>query len=221
MKQKYSVLTATGILLVLFSLIVFIAPIPKTGVFWLSYVFAVIALAAQLGFVYVAFAEGTSARSRFYGFPIFRIGVIYLIVQMVLSLAFMLLGKWVPLWIPGLAYLVVLALAAIGLIAADNVRDAVYVVEEKQADNTVFMRSLRRSAEVLAQRYPELSDLAEDLRYADRYPPGASESYERQMHAMLEELEQCPTRGLVSRLKNQLLELLSQRNAVCKSSKTR
>ena len=72
MKQKYSVLAVEIIALVLFSLIVFIAPIPKTGVFWLSYVFALIALISQLAFVYVAFGSGTSARSRFYGFPIFR-----------------------------------------------------------------------------------------------------------------------------------------------------
>ena len=221
MKQKYSVLAVAGILLVLFSLIVFIAPIPKTGVFWLSYVFAVIAIAAQLGFTYVAFAGGTSARSRFYGFPIFRIGGIYLVVQVALSLAFMLLGSWIKLWIPALAYVIVLALAAIGLIAADNVRDSVRLVEKKQADNTAAMRQLRRRAEVLAQRYPELSELSEALRYADPVSTAASERFEEQMCAMLEQVEQGPDEAVRVRLKNQLLELLSQRNAVCKSSKTR
>ena len=58
---------------------------------------------------------------------------------------------------------VILGLAAVGLIAADNVRDSVYLVEEKQASNTVWMRTLRRNADVLAARYPEVQALSEDL----------------------------------------------------------
>lgn len=221
MKQKYSVIAVAAIVLVLFSLIVFIAPIPKTGVFWLSYAFAVLAIVAQLGFVYVAFSGGTSARSRFYGYPVFRIGIIYLVVQVALSLVFMLMGKWVPMWVPTLAYLVVLALGAIGLIAADNVRDSVRLVEEKQAENTGRMRSLRRAADVLAQQYPEVSDLAEALHYADPVSTTASEVYEQQMFELLEALKNSPDEAARIRCKNQLLETLSQRNAVCKSSKTR
>lgn len=221
MKQKYSVLAVAGILLVLFSLVVFIAPFPKTGVFWLSYLFAVIAMVAQLAFVYVAFGGGTSARSRFYGFPIFRIGMIYLVLQLVLSLAFMLIGKWIPMWIPTLVYLLVLGLSAVGLIAADNVRDSVRVIEEKQADNTVLIRTLRRSADVLAQQYPELSDLAESLHFADPVSTAASEGYERQIHEMLADLSECPDEQSRLHLKNQIMELLAQRNAICKSSKTR
>lgn len=221
MKQKYSVLAVTAILLVLFSLIVFIAPIPKTGVFWLSYVFALIALVSQLAFVYIAFGGGTSARSRFYGFPIFRIGIIYLVVQLILSVVFMLLGKWVALWIPALLYLVVLGLAAIGLIAADNVRDSVRVVEKKQADNTAMMRHLRRTAKVLSTSYPEIEPLAEALGYADPVSTKASEDYEHDLCDLLEQVETCGDAEGRVQLKDQMMELLTQRNAILKSSKTR
>lgn len=221
MKQKYSVLAVEVIALVLFSLIVFIAPIPKTGVFWLSYIFAVIALAAQLAFVYVAFGNGTSARSRFYGFPIFRIGIIYLVVQLILSLLFMLLGKWVAAWIPAILYIVVLGLAAIGLIAADNVRDSVRMVEKKQADNTAMMRHLRRTAQVLSSSYPEVAPLEESLRYADPVSTKASESYEHDLCDLLEQVSALETTEERTALTTQMLELLNQRNAVLKSSKTR
>lgn len=221
MKQKYSVLAVEVIALVLFSLIVFIAPIPKTGVFWLSYIFAVIALAAQLAFVYIAFGSGTSARSRFYGFPIFRIGIIYLVIQLILSLVFMLLGKWVPAWIPSILYIVILGLAAIGLIAADNVRDSVRVVEKKQADNTAMMRHLRRTAQVLASSYPEVSPLEEALRYADPVSTKASEAYEHDLCDLLEQVGNCETAEERSAMTDEMQELLNQRNAVLKSSKTR
>lgn len=221
MKQKYSILIVAGIVLVLYSLIVFVVPFPKNGVFWLSYVFTLISLAAQLVFVQVAFGGGMSVRSRFYGFPIFRIGMIYLAVQVVLSLVFMIIGQWIPMWIPTLCYLVVLGMGAIGLIAADNVRDSVRLVEEKQADNTVFMRNLRRNADVLAKQYPELEALSEALHFADPVTTVASEPYERQLGELLAQIQTCPDEPNRVRLKNQMLELLDQRNAVCKSSKTR
>lgn len=221
MKQKYSILAVEVIALVLFSLVVFIAPIPKTGVFWLSYIFAVIALGAQLAFVYVAFGNGTSARSRFYGFPIFRIGILYLIVQLILSLVFMLLGKWMPAWIPAILYIVVLGLAAIGLIAADNVRDSVRLVEQKQADNTAMMRHLRRTAQVLAASYPEVASLEENLRYADPVSTKASEAYEHDLCDLMEQVGDCETPEDRAALAAEMQELLNQRNSVLKSSKTR
>lgn len=221
MKQKYSVLAVVAILLVLFSLIVFIAPFPKTGVFWLSYIFTLIALASQLGFAYVSFGSGGSARSKFYGFPIFRIGIVYAVVQVALCLVFMVLGKVIALWIPALLYIILLALAAIGLIAADNVRDAVRMVEQKQADNTAMIRYLRRTAQVLASSYPEVAPLEEALRYADPVSTKASEAYEHDLCDLLERVEACETTEERAALTAQMQELLNQRNAVLKSSKTR
>lgn len=221
MKQKYSVLAVEIIALVLFSVIVFVAPLPKTAVFWLSYVFSVIALAAQLGFLYVAFDGAVAVRSKVYGYPIFRIGIIYLAAQLVLALVFMILGKWVPMWIPVILYIVLLGLAAIGLIAADNVRDAVQLVEEKQAGNTYAMRMLRRTAETLKTSFPEFGEVAEQLRYSDPVSTQATAPLEQQLQNMLESVPQISDEAGRVRVKNQIMELLAQRNAVCKSSKTR
>lgn len=221
MKQKFSVLAVEIIALVLFSVIVFVAPIPKTAVFWLSYVFSVIALVAQLGFLYVAFEGTVSVRSKVYGFPIFRIGIIYLLLQLILSLVFMLIGKCIPMWIPVILYIVVLGLAAIGLIAADNVRDSVQLVEEKQAGNTYAMRMLRRTAETMKQSFPELEEVAEQLRYSDPVSTQASAPFEQQLQNMLESIPQIADEAGRIRVKNQVMEVISQRNAVCKSSKTR
>lgn len=221
MKQKSSVLAATLIVLILFSVIVFVVPIPKTGVFWLSYVFAVIAVVAQLGFVYVAFGGGSPAKSKFYGFPVFRIGMLYLIVQVALSLVFMLLGGLVPLWLPFLLYVVVLGLAAVGLIAADNVRDAVQMVDEKRIASTAVMERLRQDAEALKVVYPELDKLAEALRYSDPVATDATVPLERQLHSMLVDYQKLPDYTSRVRCNKQMLDLLAQRNALCKAGKTK
>lgn len=221
MKQKFSALAVDLIVLILFSVIVFVVPIPKTGVFWISYLFAVLAVVSQLGFVYVAFSGGTSARSRFYGFPVFRVGLLYLCAQMVLSIVFMLVGKWVAPWIPFLLYVVLLGLAATGLIATDNARDGIHLVEEKQADGTLMIRVLRRDTEAMKVTYPELTELYELLRYANPVSTAATEEMEQRLSEMLGSYQQLPDEATRIRVKNQMVDLLKQRNAVCKSSKTR
>lgn len=221
MKQKFSALAVDLIVLILFSVIVFVVPIPKTGVFWISYLFVVFAIVSQLGFAYVAFSGGTSARSRFYGFPIFRVGLCYLGLQFVLSVVFMLVGRWVPAWLPFLLYVILLGLASIGLIASDNARDGIQLVEENQADATLMIRVLRRDAEAMKVSYPELTELAEMLRYADPVSTSATEEMEQRLHELLSDYQQLPDEAARIRKKNQMIELLRQRNAVCKSSKTR
>ena len=220
MKQKLSILGVEAIVVILYSIIVFLIPFPKGGVFWLSYIFTLIALFAQLLFLQVAFGTGTSLRSRFYGYPIFRIGMIYLAVQVIASIIFMILAVFVkvPMWIPTICYLIILGLGAIGLIATDNVRDTVVLVEKKHANNTAMIRGLRRQAEVLANQFPELEPVAEALKYADPVSTVGSEGYERQLGDLMQQAAQHPDR---EQLRDQLLELLNQRNAVCKSSKTR
>ena len=221
MKQKFSVLAVDLIVLILFSVIVFVVPIPKSGVFWLSYIFAVLAIVALPGFAYVAFQDGTSARSKFYGFPIFRVGFVYFVVQLCLSVVFMLLGNLVALWIPFLLYVVALGVAAIGLIANDNVRDAVHMVEEKQADSTYAMRMLRRNADALKVTYPELESFAEQLHYSDPVSTQATEYFEQQLQTMLQGYQQQPDQAARLRVRDHMLSVLEQRNVVCKSSKTR
>ncbi len=221
MKQKFSIIAVAFILWILFSVVVFVLPIPKTGVFWLSYVFAVLAVVAQAGFVFVSFHSSTTARSKFYGYPVFRIGLIYLGVQFAMSLVFMLIGKWVPLWIPFLLYVVALGLAGIGLIAADNVRDTVLSTEERQAESTYMMRMLRRNAEAMQVTFPELKEFAEQLRYSDPVSTHASENLEQQLQNMLAVYQNQPDQTSRVRMKNQMMDILAQRNVVCKSSKTR
>lgn len=84
-------------------------PFAKNGVFWLAYVFGVIAIAAQI-YVYPKAFEGESARSKFYGFPIAKLSTIYLIVQLILSILCMAISKVLPTWVP-VVFIVLLAAA--------------------------------------------------------------------------------------------------------------
>jgi len=221
MKLKYTGLSVVLIILLAFSLVVFIAPFNRGAVFWLSYFFTVVAILGQLGFGYVTLHTGDSARSKFYGFPILRVGLIYLVAQLALCVVFMLFGRLVPLWIPFLIYVLLLCAAALGLIAADTVRGAVELVEERQTDNTAMMRYLRQTVESMRAAYPELDQVGNQLRFSDPVSTQSSRPYEDKLAEELQAFWNLPDEASRVRAKNQMLELIAQRNAVCKSSKSR
>lgn len=72
-----------GILFILVSVIAFAVPAAKTAAFWISYGFAVIAFAAQLIIWKAALGRSESLKSKFLGFPVVHIGIVYLIVQVI------------------------------------------------------------------------------------------------------------------------------------------
>ena len=62
-----------SILLVLYILVAFLIPFVHTAVFWVSFVFTLIAFAVVAASIYIAFIKNPDAKSRFYGFPIAKL----------------------------------------------------------------------------------------------------------------------------------------------------
>lgn len=115
-----------GVLLALYLLLAFLIPFVKTAVFWFSFVFTLIAFGVAAYALYMAFLKKPDARSRFYGFPIARIGVLYCGIQLAVGLLFMALGKWIPAWLAVLVYAAMLGAAVIGLVSADAVVETIH-----------------------------------------------------------------------------------------------
>lgn len=132
-----------AILLVAYLLVIFLIPFAHTAVFWVSFVFTLVAFGVVAAACWLAFVRKPDAKSRFYGFPIARIGVIYGAAQLVCGLAFMALGKWVPVWAAVLVYALGLGAAAIGLIAADAVAEEIQAQDVRLKVNVAFMRDLQ------------------------------------------------------------------------------
>ena len=95
-KAKGRLVAIVAILLVVFSVIAFLLPFEKNGIFWISYVFGILAIVLQLYMLKVSFGKEKSVKSRFYGFPIAQIGVVYLAAQMIMSILFICLAAFVP-----------------------------------------------------------------------------------------------------------------------------
>ena len=126
-----------GVVLVVYNVLAFALPFPKTAVFAVSYLFTTIAILAQIYVIRTAFYRGEGVKSKFYGFPIAKLGVIYLAVQLIAGLVFMALGLIVPVWLPLALYVVLLGVAAAGFVAADAARDEVVRQEVKLENKTL------------------------------------------------------------------------------------
>lgn len=228
-KNAARMLVFTGITLVVFNVIAFVVPFAKSAVFWVSYGFGMLAIIMQLGVMKLAFDGAKDARSRFYGFPIARIGVIYGICQLLLSVAAMAIGQYIPAWIPVVVFILLFAAAAFGLIGADAVRDEVQRQDENIVKDVRRMRDLQSRMNMLISQSDasgelkaELEKLAESIKYSDPVSGSATEQMEDELNFNMEDLQ----KSIVDGDENAALALckktggiLAERNRLCKLNK--
>lgn len=213
-----------GVLLVLYILLAFLIPFVKTAVFWISFVFTLVAFAVTGWTLYTAFLKKPDARSRFYGFPIARIGVLYGGVQLAVGLLFMALGKWIPVWLAVLVYAAMLGAAVIGLVSADAVVETIHTQDGKLKKDVAFMRTLQSKANQMAAQctLPEVRQFCENIRYSDPVSSEALAEIERDLSAAVDDLQAAIVdgdKGVISQLARKADTLLCERNRVCKLNK--
>ena len=215
---------ALGILLVLYHLLAFMIPFEKTAAFWISYGFTLAAFAVVLASVYIAFLRKGDAKSRFYGFPIARIGIIYGAAQLVVGFLFMALGTYIAWWVAVLVYSVGLGAALIGLVGAEAVVDEIHVQDEKLKKDVTVMRTLQSKVNQMAVNCdaPELKQFAEELRYSDPVSSEALFEAEQDLSAVVDELQQAVIDGdsaAVGQLCRRASAMLAERNRLCRLHK--
>ncbi|MDE7327050.1 MAG: hypothetical protein K2N63_12400 [Lachnospiraceae bacterium] len=221
---------ALAAVLAVYNVIVFAVPFPKNAVFFLSWVFTMIAIIAQVYVIRTAFYQGEGAKSKFYGFPIAKIGVTYLACQIALKLVFMVIGfvAAVPIWIPLVLYVVLLGASAVGFVAVDAVRDEVERQDVTLKKDVSCMRSLQSKTVTMVQLAQDsqvrkaLEQFAEALRFSDPVSSGALEDIERDLTACVDELQMAVADNSYTAilvLIQKAETVLAERNRLCKLNK--
>lgn len=215
-----------AILLVLYLLVAFLIPFAKTPVFWLSFGYTLAAFAVAGAAFWIAFLRHPDAKSRFYGFPIARIGGIYWLAQLIAGLLAMARGRWIPVWLAVLVYTAALGAAAIGLIAADATADEIHAQDAKLRKNVTVMRTLRSQVSQLDCTDPEaaaaVKKFAEELHYSDPVSSPALEEAERDLSAAVANLQSAVMDNdtpAIKQLCRTASLLLTERNRLCKLNK--
>ena len=227
-KNRLRFYISLGIVFAVFTVIAFAVPFERNAVFWLSYVFALVAMGAQLyAYPRALDLDGHDVRSKFYGFPLARIATAYLVVQLALSLVFMVLAKYVDVktWIPFVAYVLILGISAIGFIAADTMRDEVERQDTVHKANVGTMRALQSKAVFVASQCDDaetkkaLDAFAEALRFSDPVSSDALADIEENLTGLVEELGNAvmdKDYAAAKSLCTKASSLLADRNRMCK-----
>lgn len=216
------------LLFVVYTLIVLAAPFAKGRMFWLTYLFTAAAFGVQVYVFKLSFEKEAGAKSKFYGFPIARVGVSYLAVQIVLGLVFMVLAAVAPVWLALVLYLALLAATAVGIVATDSIRDEVERQDTQQKKDVATMRALQSKAAALPARCEDaaakvaLEKLADEFRCSDPVSAPTLVEMENNLTAALDELETAVVDSdntAVLDFCKKISAALAERNRLCKLNK--
>ena len=163
-------------------------------------------------------------KSKVYGFPIARLGVIYLFAQLTVSLICLILALWVPVWAAVLVDVLLLAAAVAGLSAADAVRQEIQKQDVKTEQSVSVIRKLQAVTAALAKESGSdaVVHLAESLRYSDPVSSEALTESEEELKAQAAELEEAVSGNDSARIRSvcaAMEQTLAARNALCKLNK--
>ena len=219
-----------GIIAIVFSVIAFAVPFPKEEVFWIAYAAELIAIVLQVPIFKTAYDNAIDLKSRVLGFPVFRVGYIYLGIQTVLSLALFGLGfiDDFPVWIGLILCVIVLAAALICSISVDMARNKIVQIESVQSADTMTVKQLRTRSENLINKTSDtelrsrLEKLAESFRYSDPVSNANLYTIEQNLMGCFSQLETAVMNGNSSDaaiLCQQVENVLNDRNNACKNSK--
>ena len=219
-----------GVMAVAFSIIAFFIPFDKNENFWVAYIFGLTAFLIQVPVFKIAFEEKDTAKSKFLGLPVFRIGYIYLFVQTVVSFALIIAGGYVavPVWLSTVICVLVLTTALVFSISGEIAREAIEKIDDSVKVSTSAMNELRNKSGSLsaytndAALKSELKKLAESFKYSDPVSSDETLQAERELLKDLDNLTSMLSDGsaVADDIKS-IQEKLSIRNEICKSSKKR
>ena len=206
-----------GILFALVSIIAFAVPTVKTATFWITYVFTAAAFAAQIGIWNKALGK-EELKSKFLGFPVVHIGIVYAVIQVIAFAVFMFVPT-LPAWSAIVVCSVIAGISTACMISVDAGRNEIERVEAKVLNKVFYIRELQADIELLADNETNadvktaLTQLAEKIRFSDPMSNEQLADLEDKISTKIEELK---TTSSQLEIITELNSLLDERNKKCK-----
>lgn len=207
-----------GILFALISVIAFAIPTTKTATFWIAYVFTVVSFAAQIAIWKITLGKEETLKSKFLGFPIVHIGIVYLILQIIAFAVFMFLST-LPTWSAVVICSIIIGVSVICMIATNTGSEEIKRVEGKVQKKVFYIRELQADVELLADNEDDaavktaLMQLAEKIRFSDPMSNEQLTDLESMISVKVTELKTAVNKAEII---TELNLLLNERNKKCK-----
>ncbi len=162
-----------GIIFVIYNLFVFLVFSGFNGVFWVSYVFTLIAFGLA-AFCYAYSLKNISVKAVLFKIPLMSFANYFLIVELIVGIIFMAVRNHVNIKLAIFIQIVILAVFAVVAILSCMSTDYASNVTQKIQQDVRYVQSFRVSLEGYADRCADpaakkaIEQLAETARYADQ-----------------------------------------------------
>lgn len=210
-----------GILFALVSIIAFAVPTVKTKTFWIAYVFTAAAFAAQIGIWKAALGKKETLKSKFLGFPVVHIGIVYAVIQVIAFSVFMLVPR-LPAWSAIVVCSIIAGISAVCMISADAGRNEIERVEAKVQKKVFYIRELQADVEFLAGNENDaavkkaLIQLAEKIRFSDPMSNEQLTDLENKISTKVAELKTASNKAEIITELNSLLDERNNKSKILK-----
>lgn len=220
-----------GYILIAFIFLIFnIATVPfsKNIVFWIVYFFSVIAILMQVNTLHEMMKSRALIKDRTYDFPVLRISVLYLVLQITAGLLLMGFSVKIPVFAAALIEVVILAAAVMGFFAARSARTEALRQDDRLEEELIKMKELQSRVDLLISQCEEiqireiLHKLAEEVRYSNPLSREITEEIEEEISVLFTEIEAAALDGDVENtfgLYERMMGLLRERDRICKYGK--
>ncbi len=161
----------------IYNVLVFTIPYPHKSnlVFWMAWASGMFAIISQPLIAYVGLKDAKTLKSKIYGWPIIRNGYIYLLIQLIITLIFLIVGAFVviPGWILPILVIILIGFTVVGMIVDDTYKEEIQKMEESSPTTTKFIDDLKVETKMLVEKANDenikslLEKLAEEVNYSD------------------------------------------------------
>ena len=232
-KDNIKSISIAVIVLAIYNIIFWAIPFKHNGTFVGAYIFGTVALLAQVAVLVLAWRNVDTLKEKIYAFPIVRMGMIYGIIQLAVSLLFAIAASFIegmPAWIVCVISAILLGVFAILVLMTDTTREEIVEIEEEEERRTVQVKTFRINIDSIMRRTDDkvllakLTKLSETAKYSDPVSSDELFEIEEKITAKINELESAVCMNNIETAMNmaeQVIDLLEDRNQQCKTFKKR
>lgn len=210
--------------LAVFNVIAFVAPLEKTSTFWIGYAFGTVAIILELLVNQKVQAADKELKSRFYGWSLMIVASVYMSIQIILSLLFMIASS-IYVWIALIVCIICLALCGVGLIAGESAKEIIEQIDVKVKQKVFYIKSLESDLRLLANSCGDVETkkniivLADAIRFSDPMSSDVLSDVEQEIAERCSKIkalvESCQY-NVINEECSCTMKLLAARNEKCK-----
>lgn len=213
---KYSKMTLAVYLIIyaVYNLLIFIIFNQRNAIFWVSYVFFMLAFILHMVCVFYSF-KGKDVKAAFFGIPLVYLSNYFVLAELFVSTVFMIFRKSAGMKLCVALQIVLLAIYLVISIVSLASKSYTSDVTEQITVDQRYMQNIRGELESLMQQcqHAEAKEIlrkaAEEARYADQRSDESVEQIDRQIEGILEKIENAYNNGDLEGLKQNCTDLIN------------